>query len=129
MARRWWLPRRGRGSAPTSWTNISYSPDYPQHDYQTKWVWPWPTVPAHETRGALTNAWTGNQLPGPTNYIPGVGLSKATWNVPTSYANTLKNQQYNVGFNIQSASAWNSAYMQAIAMQAWQNRTGYTAGG
>jgi hypothetical protein len=90
--------------------------------YQEKQNWQYPPAPAHEQRSALINAWQGNQLPGPTNFIPGVALSRFTWNVPTSYANTLKNQQYNVGFNIQGYGSVQNAALQQAIQQAWQNR-------
>jgi hypothetical protein len=111
-----------KGSTPAGMGTISYYDDYPLHTYQNMITWNWPNVPAHEQRSALINNWTGNQLPGGTNFIPGVGLSNFTWNVPTSYANTLKNQQYNMGYNIQSQSAFSSSQMQVMAQQAWMNR-------
>lgn len=116
--------RRKRGSAPQGYVNISYGYDYAQHDYQAKWSWPWPPAPAHEQRSALTNFWRGNwnALPPSINFIPGVQQSKFVWNVPTSYQNTLKNQQYNAGYNLDSMSAYSSASLNQQIQQAWQNR-------
>ena len=116
--------RRGRGSAPQGFIPIMLGPDWPQHNYQVKQTYPWPNAPAHETRAALTNCWSGNQLPGPVNFIPGVAVSKYVWSVPTSYSNSLKNQQYNVGFNIQGMSSMQSASLMAQIQQTWQNRSG-----
>lgn len=114
--------RKKKGTFPDAFIPINLMQDAAQHDYQTKWTWPWPNVPAHEQRSALTNFWSGNQLPGYTNFMPGVPLSKFTWNVPTSYANTLRNQQYNSGFNIQGYSAYqNATLLQQVQMQ-WQAR-------
>ena len=118
---RWFSPRK-KGTAPDGFVPVMYREDYPAHFYQEHWNWPWPPAPAHEQRGALTNAWNGNQLPGPTNFIPGVPLSKGTWNVPTSYANSLRNQQFNAGFNIQGYSAWQNATLQQQVQLQWQNR-------
>jgi len=124
MAFRWpW--ERTVGTTPVGMIPITYSYDYPQHNYQVKERYPWPNVPAHETWAALSNAWGGNQLPGPTNFIPGVELSKFTWNVPTSYANTLMNQQYNKAFNIQGYGNVQNAIMMKQIQQAWQNRSGF----
>lgn len=121
---RWWMTKK-RGTAPAGWENIVLSPNpNTAYLYQEKQVWTWPPAPAHETRAALTNMWQGNQLPGPVNFIPGVALSKFIWNVPTSYANTLRNQQFNVGFNIQGYSATQNASLQQAIQQAWQNRSG-----
>lgn len=106
----------------------AYGPDYPmEHQYQAMNTWVYPSVPAHEQRSALINCWTGNQLPGECNYIPGV--QSALWNHPTSYANTLVNQQYNQGYNIQTGSVLQNAQLQVSIMQAWLNRSGYTSGG
>jgi hypothetical protein len=115
-----------KGSKPAGFRNIEYYDDYPLHTYQNMVAWTWPNVPAHEQRSALINAWTGNQMPGYTNFVPGVMQSNFTWNVPTSYANTLKNQQYNQGYNIQSQSAFSSSQLTILAQQAWMNR--YTGG-
>lgn len=122
---RWWMRSR-RGTTPAGWSTISLYPNPNAYapGYQEKQVWTWPPAPAHETRAALTNAWMGNQLPGAVNFIPGVQLSKFTWNVPTSYANTLKNQQFNKGFNIQGYSSIQNASLQQQIQQAWQNRSG-----
>lgn len=118
-----WPFRSKRGTAPDGFRTIVLSPNpNVQYFYQEKQVYPWPNVPAHETRAALTNCWQGNQLPGPVNFIPGVAKSKFTWNVPTSYMNTLKNQQYNRGFNIQSYSSVQSASLMAQVQQLWANR-------
>lgn len=113
---------RKTGSAPRDYVGIQYTYDYPMHDYQVKSNWPWPPAPAHETMAALTNCWSGNQLPGPTNFIPGVLKSKYTWNVPTSYANTLLNQQYNAGFNIHSYGAYQTSVLAMKAQKSWQDR-------
>lgn len=122
----WYSKLKARlGSRPSSMQNIvlSANPTTMQPGYQEKQNWPWLPVPAHEQISALTNAWMGNQLPGPTNYIPGVPLSNFVWNVPTSYANTLKNQQYNVGMNIMGMSSVQNSSLQAAIQQAWQNRS------
>ncbi len=120
---RWWAIKK-RGTAPQGYkeTFLYPNPTTMQPGYQEKQNWQYAPVPAHEQRGALTNAWMGNQLPGPTNFIPGVAKSTFTWNVPTSYANTLKNQQYNVGRNIQGYGAIQNAALQRAIQQAWQNR-------
>jgi hypothetical protein len=116
--------RRRGGTAPQGYretvlypSDVAWAPGY-----QEKQNWQYPSVPAHEQRSALVNAWEGNQLPGPTNFIPNVPLSRFTWNVPTSYANTLKNQQYNVGFNIHGYGSVQNAALQKAIQQAWQNR-------
>lgn len=118
----WNIFRRDQGSAPAGWAPVSYHEDQPLHTYQNKWTWPWPHAPAHETRAALTNNWTGNQLPGLTNFIPNVPASVGVWNVPTSYSNTLRNQQYNVGLNTSGMSSMQSASLMTMIQQAWQNR-------
>jgi hypothetical protein len=120
-----WFKRGSRsGTKPAGYVNIVLHPsNVAQYFYQEKQNWTWAPAPAHETRGALTNAWMGNQLPGPTNFIPNVPLSNFTWNVPTSYPNALlKNVQYNKGFNIGGYSAIQNATLQAAIQQAWQNR-------
>src|ERR1700747_917871 len=116
--------RLKRGSRPRGDTQILLypSPTAWAPGYQEKQGYPWPPAPAHEQRSALVNAWSGNQLPGPTNFIPNVALSNFLWNVPTSYANTLKNQQYNVGMNIMGMSTVQNSTLQAQIQQAWQNR-------
>lgn len=114
---------RVKSSKPSNWGVISLSPNpNTQYYYQEKQSWPWPSAPAHEQRSALVNNWTGNQLPGPTNFIPGVSQSYGLWNIPTSYANTLKNTQYNSGYNIGSQSSYSTALLQQIAQLQWQNR-------
>lgn len=110
---------RPRGDVPIL---LYPSPTTMAPGYQEKQTYPWPPTPAHEQRSALVNAWQGNQLPGPTNFIPNVANSQALWNVPTSYANTLKNQQYNVGLNIMGMSTVQNSTLQAQIQQAWQNR-------
>lgn len=126
MARGDWFSRfrKNAGTRPAGDKQILLypSPTIWGPGYQEKQVWTWAPAPAHEQRGALTNAWMGNQLPGPTNFIPNVALSKFTWNIPTSYANTLKNQQYNVGLNIMGMSSVQNSTLQAQIQQAWQNR-------
>jgi len=123
VSMKWFKGLRG-GTKPAGYTNIVLHPsNTTQYFYQEKLNWTWAPAPAHEQRGALTNAWMGNQLPGPTNFIPGVPLSKFTWNVPTSYSNSLrKNVQYNRGFNLHGQSAIQNASLQAAIQQAWQNR-------
>ncbi len=120
-----WWNRNKSGSKPAGYSDIVLHPSTVAWapGYQEKQNWTWPYVPAHESRGALTNAWMGNQLPGPTNFIPGVPLSKFTWNIPTSYPNALlKNVQYNRGFNLHGQSTIQNASLQAAIQQAWQNR-------
>lgn len=120
-----WFQRTKRGSRPIGFAPIQLAPSpVAQYYYQEKQPYNWPSVPAHETRAGLTNAWQGNQLPGPINFIPGVQLSKFTWNVPTHYMNSLINQQYNKGFNTQGMSSVQSATLQTQILQAWQNRSG-----
>lgn len=120
-----WTWKKKHGTAPDGYQPITLHPSQSsQYYYQEKQNWTWGNAPAHETRAALVNCWTGNQLPGDTNFIPGVPLSSFTWNVPTSYANTLKNQQYSAGMNIQSQSAYQSGALLQQIQQAWQNRSG-----
>lgn len=116
--------RKGRGTKPQGDAQILL---YPRPStmgpgYQEAQTYPWPPAPAHEQRSALVNAWQGNQLPGPTNFIPNVQLSQAVWNHPTAYQNTLRNQQYNVGLNIMGMSTVQNSTLQAQIQQAWQNR-------
>lgn len=122
----WPFPRKS-GTAPEGFSTIALTPSpVAQYYYQEKQTYPWPSAVPHQTRAALTNAWNGNQLPGATNFIKGVPSSRFVWNVPTSYPNTLKNQQYNKGYNIQGMGAWNTGLLQTQVYQAWQNRTGYS---
>jgi hypothetical protein len=116
--------RLKRGSRPAGDRTIVLYPSPVAYapGYQEKQTYPWPSAPAHEQRSALVNAWQGNQLPGPTNFIPNVPLSHFVWNVPTSYMNTLRNQQYNVGMNIMGMSTIQNSTLQAQIQQAWQNR-------
>lgn len=118
------IMNRRKGAKPYAWAPIQLAPN--PHamapGYQEKQTWPWPSAPAHEQRSALVNCWTGNQLPGDVNFIPGVWQSYSTWNIPTSYANTLKNQQFNVAQNILTQSSWSSAQAQQIAQIQWANR-------
>lgn len=114
-----------RGSTPDGYTSVVLSPDYSQHFYQVKQSYPWPNVPAHETYAAVSNCWNGNQLPGDVNFIPGVSISSKLWNVPTSYANSPVNRQYNVGYNIQGYSPVQNANVRNAALQIWQNRAGF----
>jgi hypothetical protein len=118
----------GKGSKPIAVMPIVYGYDYPQHDYQAKWTWPWPPNPAQHTIAAVTNCWTGNQLPGDTNFIPNVAASHTLWIEHTEYMNTLVNKQYNVGLNIETQSAVQSAILTQMIQQAWQNRMGYAYG-
>jgi hypothetical protein len=117
-----WPFTKMTGSRPKGMNNIVYYDDYPLHTYQNMISWNWPNVPAHEQRSALVNNWTGNQLPGDTIFIPGMAMSNYTWNIPTSYANSLLNQQYNQGYNIESMSAYSSGQLNVLAQQAWMNR-------
>lgn len=121
---KWSWPKRKHGTLPDKMVGIGYTGPAHMVAYQTRENYPWYSVPAHETRAALTNAWQGNQLPGPVNFIPGVALSRFTWNVPTSYMNSLKNQQYNAGFNIMGQGSVQQAAMNQAIQQAWQNRSG-----
>jgi hypothetical protein len=102
-----------------------YSNQNAEYFYQEKQVFPWPSAPAHEQRSALVNCWTGNQLPGDVNFIPGVAASYHLWNIPTSYANTFKNQQFNRGFNIQNETPMQQADLLQQAITNWQNRMQY----
>lgn len=124
--KQFWKRRRSQGSVPAKWGSVTlYPSQQAQYFYQEKQTWPWPSAPAHEQRSALVNCWTGNQLPGATNFIPGVLASYMTWNVPTSYANTFKNQQFNVGFNIQQSTPMQQATILEQAIQNWQSRVSY----
>lgn len=121
-----WMRRKSQGSVPKTMTQVQLYPSMTaQYFYQEKQNWPWAPAPAHEQRSALTNCWEGNQLPGPTNFIPGVLASYMTWNVPTSYANTLMNQQYNKGLNIQNSSVFQQSDLLQQALQNWQARVQY----
>ena len=118
--------RKGRGSAPKKMVDVNlYPSSHAQYFYQEKQTYNWPSVPAHEQRSALVNCWQGNQLPSTTTFIPGVPASQFLWNVPTSYANTLVNQQYNKAFNIQQMTPQQQATMLQQAMMQWQNRALY----
>jgi hypothetical protein len=134
MPGKFWQLLGGRekaiGSKPQGMQDIGLyeSPAYITN-YQDVWDWPWAPAPAHEQRSALVNCWTGNQMPGYTNFIPGMNQSKFVWNHPTFYMNTpsgqgfiIGNQQYNVGRNIQTGSAIQAGQWQVQAYQAWLNR-------
>jgi hypothetical protein len=136
LHRSFWQLLSGRkvGSSPDRFDDVvlDYNPNY-ETNYQDTWTWPWAPAPAHEQRSALVNCWTGNQLPGMVNFIPGVDLSKMTWNHPTFYQNSpagysykIGNKQYNVGRNIQTSSSIQSSQWQVQAYQAWLNRPGPT---
>lgn len=128
MRKGWWFRRKkNAGTIPQGMTSVVLHPNpNAQYFYQEKVNWTWGSAPAHEQRSALVNAWQGNQLPGPTNFIPGVPLSHFTWNIPTSYANSLVwQQQYNKAYNIQSSTPQQQAAMLQQAIQAWQNRSDY----
>lgn len=137
------LRRKNTGTRPEGYDDITLSPGYYSLNYQDKWTFPWAPAPAHEQRSAIANCWTGNQLPGMINFIPGVNLSKFTWNVPTSYQNMaagrnydtymkylknsklqIGNTQYNKGFNIATSTSYQSSEWMLEALQAWQNRVG-----
>lgn len=123
-----WFRRRKKnsGSTPKGMEQIAlYSNPATAYFYQEKQVFPWANAPAHEQRSALINCWTGNQLPGMVNFIPGVPGSYDLWNVPTSYANTLKNQQFNKGLNIQNETVYQQADLLQQAITNWQNRVNY----
>jgi hypothetical protein len=124
---KWWKSHnRSKGSKPQGLDPIVLYPNpNAQYFYQEKWSWPWPNVPAHEQRSALVNAWMGNQLPGLTNFIPGVPASYSLWNIPVSYANTLVNQQFNSGLNIQLETPVQQADLLQQAITNWQNRVSY----
>lgn len=124
--KKWFTKRRSQGSMPKGLAPIYLTPNpNAVYFYQEKQTYPWPSVPAHEQRSALVNCWTGNQLPGDVNFIPGVAASYATWNIPTSYANTLKNQQFTKGVNTQLDSAYHQSDLMAQAITNWQNRVSY----
>lgn len=123
--------RKALGSKPAGYEDIDLYDNPFLTNYQDKWTWPWPPAPAHEQRSALVNCWTGNQLPGEVNFVPGVQQSKYLWNHPTFYQNTpsgqgfiIGNKQYNSGYNIMGGSAIQSAQWQVQAYQSWLNRTG-----
>jgi hypothetical protein len=128
-----WFGNHKRGTKPDGWTDVTYGyGQYESRDYQDTWNWPWPPNPARETLRAVSNCWTGNQLPGYVNFIPGVPQSKFVWNQPTFYQNLpsgggynyrIGNIQYNSGFNIESLSQYGTAQMQQQALQAFQART------
>lgn len=132
MFGKWWDNKK-RGSRPDGWTDIILDYGRPEHrDYQDEWNWPWAPAPAHETLRAVSNCWTGNQMPGFINFIPGVPQSKVLWNQPTFYQNLpagggynyrVGNLQYNSGFNIGTLSQYNTAQIQQQAYQAWAART------
>lgn len=129
----WWRRMRHAGSKPAGYTELDYNELPFLTNYQDKWVYPWYNVPAHEQRSALVNCWTGNQLPGEVNFVPGVEQSKYLWNYPTFYMNTpsgqgfnIGNVQYNVGKNIQTSSSMQAANWQKQAYLAWLNRAGPT---
>ena len=118
--------KRKKGTQPDGMVDVVLHPsDTSMYYYQEKQTYNWPSAPAHEQRSALVNCWSGNQLPGPTNFIPGVPLSSFTWNVPTSYANTFKNQQFNKGFNIQNSTPQQQASLLEQAIVNWQARSAY----
>lgn len=124
--RSFWRKRRSQGSLPLGMVPVTlYSNPNAEYFYQEKQTYNWPSVPAHEQRSALVNCWTGNQLPGDTNFIPGVPLSGALWNIPTSYANTFKNQQFNNALNIQTSTPVQQANLLQQALVNWQSRTAY----
>jgi hypothetical protein len=123
-----WFNKKN-GSKPIGDVPIILAYGAPMYFYQEKQTFPWPDAPAHESRGALTNAWTGNQLPGYTNVIPGVAASTVSWLHSTAYMNTLINKQYNVGYNIMTESSMQSAILTKMIQDAWQNRIGYALNG
>lgn len=114
-----------KGSKPKGFTPINlYANPNTSYYYQELQTFPWANAPAHEQTSALVNCWSGNQLPGDTNFIPGVPISNALWNVPTSYANALQKQvQFNKGFNIQTSGPVQQSNILQQAMQQWQNRS------
>jgi hypothetical protein len=127
-----WFKRK-RGSKPDGFVEIDYDYGvYESRDYQDKWNWPWPPNPAEHTLRAVSNCWTGNQMPGYTNFIPAVDQSYFLWNQPTAYMNLpaghgynfkIGNIQYNTGFNIQTMSQYSTAQLQQQVQQAWASRT------
>jgi hypothetical protein len=123
----WWRRNKGKGSQPAAFAPVDLHPNpNAQYFYQEKQTYNWPSVPAHEQRSALINCWSGNQLPGPTNTIPGVAISKALWNIPTTYANALlKQQQFNKAYNIQASVPMEQSSLMQQALANWQNRVAY----
>lgn len=125
--------RKKRGSKPDGFDDIMYGyGNYESRDYQDTWNWMWPPAPARETLRAVSNCWTGNQMPGYTNFIPAVDQSKILWNQPTAYMNLpagygynykIGNIQYNSGYNIGTMSQYNTAQLQQQVQQAWASRT------
>jgi hypothetical protein len=122
----WWKRRKSQGSVPTAFVPVTLYPNpNAQYFYQEKQTYNWPSVPAHEQLSALTNAWEGNQLPGPTNFIPGVQSSYILWNIPTSYMNTMKNVQFNKGYNIMNSTPTQQSDILKQAIANWQGRVSY----
>lgn len=122
----WFFKRRSKGSTPIGMQPIQLGTNpSAAYFYQEKQTFPWPSAPAHEQRSALANCWTGNQLPGDVNFIPGVAASYALWNIPTSYANTFKNQQFTKGVNTQLSTPYQQADLLQQALMNWQSRVAY----
>ncbi len=100
----WWpFKRDDRGSKPEGDVPIVYRPILSYRlTEQDMYNYPWP----HQTKndwGGNVNCWSGNQLPGDTNFIPGVAQSFA----PHVYNRNLqltKNVPLNAGYNIAGMS-------------------------
>ncbi len=103
-----WNPFKSKktGTIPDQQYPVVYSPilSYRMTE-QDKWTYPWP----HQTRpdwAAMINCWSGNQLPGATNFIPGVVQSYAPWMHHRNLMNNppvtdlIHNKQLNPGLNI-----------------------------
>lgn len=95
-----WNPfkKKQDGSQPMGMTSIQYHPDQTQYTKQDHWNYPWGS-PAVQNGGYI-NTYQGNQLPGNTNFIPGVWQSKAAWMLQRN-VQLQGNYVLNPGMNIQ----------------------------
>ena len=119
-----WFKKRTPGSQPVGMQPMLYSPLPTEGTRQDRLNWVYPQA-VTQYGARVTNTWNGNQLPGPTNFIPGVPKSYAIWSIPRGLYNAPgHSQQFNEGYNIQGMTAVRNASLLYAINQAWLNRLG-----
>lgn len=86
---------------------------------QDKWTYPWGFQTSYSLKQGI-NTWMGNQLPGMTNFIPGIWQSFRPWSVQRNMQ-LQGNYQLSRGANgaIQTMSQVDSNNVQKMTGMSW----------
>ena len=113
------------GTEPSRYVPVLYGPADVRFTEQDHWSPHWP-IQTTQYGARITDNWWGNQLPGETNFIPGLNMSQFVSANQLGYMNNTRySVQYNAGLNTLSYSSFDNALLQKAVLQAWQNRAGY----